>query len=54
MKQLALAFLCVAALIFTVGSVGAWDNGNIGGLQGLIQVAIGIAVEWFALKKIDM
>lgn len=54
MKKLILGLLCVASLIFVIGSAGAWDNGNIGLAQMLIQVAIGVVVEWFALKAMNM
>lgn len=54
MKNFILILVSVAALIFVIGSASAWDNGNIGLGQMLIQVAIGVCAEWFALKNIDM
>ena len=53
MKKLALMLLCIAAFILIIGSVGALDNGNIGFGQCFVQSAIGLAVEWFALKNIN-
>jgi hypothetical protein len=54
MKKFILALVSVAALIFVIGSVGAWSNGNIGIIQGIIQMVIGVAAEWLALKNIEM
>lgn len=54
MQKLIFGLLCVVAVIFIIGSACAWSNGNIGIGQMLIQVAIGLAVEWFALKNMDM
>lgn len=51
MKKLILGFLCIAAVIFVVCSMCAWDKGNIGFGRLIIQAAIGVAVEWFALKN---
>lgn len=53
MKKLFFGCLCVAAFIFVIGSVGALDNNSITFLQCAIQVAIGVTVEWFALKNMD-
>ena len=52
MKKLILASLAALALIFAVGSIGAYDNNTIGFGQLLIQVGISVLVEWFALKSI--
>lgn len=54
MKKFILALVSVAALIFVIGSACAWSNGNINILQCLIQCAIGIGAEWFALKKMKI
>lgn len=54
MKKLILALLSVASLIFVIGSACAWDNGNIGIFQCIMQCAMGVCVEWFALKKMDI
>lgn len=54
MKNLILGLLCVASLVFIIGSVGAWDNGSIGFGRLLIQVAIGGIIEWISLSNIDM
>ena len=53
MKRIILAIATVLALIFVLGSVGAYDRGNIGFLQFLIQVGIAVGVEWFALSRLD-
>ena len=53
MKNFILVNVGIAAIMFVIGSAGAWDNGSIGFSQMLIQVAIGIAIEWFALKNLD-
>ena len=53
MKKLILALLVVAALIFVIGSVCAWSNGNLSVLQCLIHTVIGACVEWFALKNLE-
>lgn len=51
MKKLILATLTILALIFAIGSTCAWSNGDIGFLRCVIQVAISVSIEWFALKK---
>ena len=53
MKKLILVSLAVLALIFAVGSVGAFDNGSIGFGQLILQCAIAIAVEWLTLKSLN-
>ena len=53
MKQIILGFVMVAALIFIIGSCGAWDEGRIGLGQCLIQSAIGIVAEYLALKNFE-
>ena len=53
MKRIILAIATVLALIFVLGSVGAYDHGNIGFLQFFIQVGIAVGVEWFALSRLD-
>lgn len=54
MKRFILITLAIITLIFAIGTLGAYDNGNIGFVQFLIQTAICVAVEWFALKKADL
>ena len=54
MKKLILGLVSVLALIFVIGSACAWSDGGIGFGQMLIQAAIGVVVEWFALKGINM
>lgn len=54
MKNIILVTISVVALIFTIGSLGAFEQDNIGLLQCLIQCIIGIGTEWIVLKKIDM
>lgn len=53
MKNIALVSLTVIALIFAIGSIGAYDNNTIGFAQLIIQVGIAIAVEWICLKKLN-
>lgn len=53
MKKLILVALMALALIFLVGSVGAFENDNIGFGQLFIQSAISILVEWIALKSLE-
>ena len=53
MKNIILGLAIPFAIIFIIGSAGAWDKGNITFLQCLIQTAIGTAIEWFALKSIN-
>lgn len=52
MKKLILVALTALALIFLVGSVGAFENDNIGFGQCFIQCGVSILVEWFALKSL--
>jgi hypothetical protein len=54
MKKIILVAVSIAALIFTIGSLGAFDKANIGLTQCLIQCAIGVCAEWLALKNIEM
>lgn len=54
MKKLILALVALAALIFIIGSACAWSNGDIGFIRLLIQAAIGVGAEWFALKKMEI
>ena len=54
MKNIILVAISVMALIFTIGSLGAFEQDNIGLLQCLIQCVIGIGAEWAILKNIDM
>ena len=44
--------VCASAL-FTFGSMGAYANGNIGGLQFLIQIMLGTILLTIHLKKLD-
>jgi hypothetical protein len=53
MKKLILAFASIIALVFVIGSVGALEHDNINMLQCVIQCAIGVGIEWFALSKIE-
>ena len=53
MKRIILAIATVLALIFVLGSVGAYDHGNIGFWQLIVQVGIAVGVEWFALSRLD-
>ena len=43
----------VLAIIFAIGTVGAYDCGNIGFGQFVIQMAIALVVEWIALKSLN-
>ena len=52
MKRIILAIVTVLALVFALGSVGAYDHGNIGFLQFFIQVGIAILVTWLALSRL--
>ena len=52
MKNLILGAISIVALIFTIGSLGAFEQANIGFGQCLIQCAIGIGIEWLALSRI--
>lgn len=53
MKRIILAIVAILALVFVLGSVGAYDHGNIGFGQFILQVGIAILVEWFALSRFD-
>ena len=53
MKHIILALVSVLALIFAIGSVGAYDHSNIGFWQLIIQIGIAVGVEWFALSRLD-
>lgn len=53
MKRIIFALVTILALIFALGSVGAYDHGNIGFLQFIVQVGIAILVEWYALTHLD-
>ena len=53
MKRIILAIVSVLALIFAIGSVGAYDHSNIGSWQLLIHVGIAVGVDWFALSRLD-
>lgn len=52
-KTLILSTLALIALIFAIGSVGAFDNNTIGFGQLIIQVGIAVLVEWFSLKALN-
>lgn len=54
MKNFILILVCVAAVLFLVGSIGALECNHITTQRCLIQSAIAIIVEWIALKNIDM
>ena len=51
--KLALATIAILALGFAVGSICACNAGNIGFIRCLLQVAISVCVEWFALKNME-
>ena len=51
MKKLILVSLAILALIFAIGTVGAYDANTIGFGQFLIQEAIAIVVIWISLSK---
>ena len=53
MKRIILAIATVLALIFAIGSVGAYNHSDIGFWQLIIQVGIAVSVEWFALSRLD-
>ena len=53
MKRIILALVSVLALIFAIGSVGAYDHNNIGFWQLIIQLGIAVGVEWFALSRLN-
>lgn len=44
--------VCASAL-FAFGSMGAYANGNIGGIQFLIQIMLGAILLTVHLKKLD-
>jgi hypothetical protein len=50
MKRIFLVILVVLSLVFLIGSVGAFEVGNIGFGQLFIQSAVCIFVEWIAIK----
>ena len=54
MKKLILVLVTFASAIFVIGSACAWSNGDIGFVRLLIQAAIGVGAEWFALKKMEI
>jgi hypothetical protein len=54
MKRFILITLSIIAFIFAIGTLGAYDKGNIGFIQLLIQSAICVAIEWFSLKNADL
>ena len=53
MKKLILIALAVIAFFALVGTVGAYDRGNIGLLQTILQSAVCIAIEWIVLSRYD-
>ena len=52
MKRIFLVILVVLSPIFLIGSVGAFEVGNIGFGQLFIQGGIATLVEWFAIKSL--
>lgn len=54
MKTFILFILSIVAVLFVMGSGGALMHGNIGFGRFVLQVAIGVIVEWFALKKMEI
>lgn len=54
MKNFILIPVCVAAVLFLIGSIGALECNHITTQRCLIQSAIAIIVEWIALKNIKM
>lgn len=53
MKKIVLAIAFAASLILVIGSIGAFENDRISGLQCIIQCAIGVGIEWLALRRIE-
>ena len=53
MKKLILIAATLIALVAIIGSIGAYDNGNISLIRCLLQVAISVSVECFALKNME-
>jgi hypothetical protein len=53
MKRTILVFATVLALIFALGSVGAYANESIGFLQFILQCGISTLVAWFALSRLN-
>lgn len=53
MKNTIFATLTILAFICVLGSVGAYDHGNIGFLRFIVQVGISVLVAWFAVRKLD-
>ena len=53
MKNFILIGLSIIALIFAIGTVGAFDHNHIGFGQFIIQSAIAVVVEWLSLKNLD-
>lgn len=53
MKRFILVTLTILAVIFAIGSIGAYDKDTIGFGQLIIQVGIAVLIEWFCLKNLD-
>ena len=51
MKKFILALIATLALLFALGSVGAYDNGSIGFWQLILQFGISTLVAWIALRN---
>ena len=51
MKKIILVLIAFIALVFVLGSVGAYDNGSIGFGQLILQVGISALVAWIALRN---
>lgn len=53
MKKLTIV-LSLVALILVIGSIGAFENNDISMLQCFIQLAIGVGIEFFTLKGLEV
>lgn len=53
MKRIIRIAIFALALIFALGSVGAYEVGNIGFGQLLLQVGISALAMWLAVRKCD-
>ena len=53
MKKIILAIAFAASLILVIGSIGAFENEHINGLQCILQCAIGMGIEWLALSRVN-
>lgn len=51
MKHIISSIIVVLALVLIIGSVGAYELGNIGFGRCVLQCAVGAIVEWLILKN---